>query len=349
MSLILETLMNKAANMLIYGSGAVGSSLGGWLSESYANISLLARGEHYKKMKDEGLTLFSSDSKKTKNIAVNVYNKLDDIPDIDILVLCVKNYNLEEACVEIEKKFGKDIIVVGLQNGLINQEILPKFFSKIIYGVVCYNVWVEKPGEVGYQTRGPIYLGTDDNSIKNSIELVETIFNKGLETKITRKYEDAVHSKLILNLTNSVFTLINWQIKDKNFFNMASEITSEILVEGVNTIKKIGYKEHKLGSLPGWSILKAIQILPKFLSTPIFRNKTKKSVISSMTQDVLIRKKNISELESINGYFIELAEKHNLNVPYNVNLYNLCREKFKETPFIPIPINDLYQEIVGKK
>ena len=184
----MEISMNKEANILIFGSGAVGSSLGGWISENYPNISFLARGENYQKLKNDGLLLISSNKKITKKIDINVFNSLDDIKNIDILVMCVKNYDLENACVEIDNKYGKDVIVVGLQNGIKNQEILPKFFSKVIYGVVCYNVWMEKPGEVGFQTRGPIYLGTEDNSIKNSIELIANIFNKGLETKITRNF-----------------------------------------------------------------------------------------------------------------------------------------------------------------
>jgi 2-dehydropantoate 2-reductase len=44
---------------------------------------------------------------------------------------------------------------------------------------------------------------------------------------------------------------------------------------------------------------------------------------SSMLQDV--QKKKATEIDSINGYIIQLARKHNIEVPVNEALYGLVK------------------------
>jgi ketopantoate reductase len=53
----------------------------------------------------------------------------------------VKNYDLGEAAEQIQHQCGDKPLIVSMANGAINQEILPKFFSKVIYGVVLHNAW----------------------------------------------------------------------------------------------------------------------------------------------------------------------------------------------------------------
>jgi len=44
--------------IVIYGVGAIGASLGGWLTPHYDKIYLLARGDNAKVIKSRGLTLY---------------------------------------------------------------------------------------------------------------------------------------------------------------------------------------------------------------------------------------------------------------------------------------------------
>ena len=52
-----------------------------------------------------------------------------------------------------------------MANGIDNQRILPKFFSKAIYCVVGYNARRDQPVVVGYQRKGPLVIGTPDNTL----------------------------------------------------------------------------------------------------------------------------------------------------------------------------------------
>ncbi len=156
-------------DIVIYGAGSIGSTIGGWLTPKYHSVFLMARGEHAKIMKERGLTLLET-NKTLETVNVKLINSLSEAQNAGIVVLAVKNYDLEEAAQAIFSKLGNKPTIVALQNGVENQKVLPKYFSNVIYGVVGYSAMITEPGTVEYQSRGPVYLGTIDNNSEHSIE-----------------------------------------------------------------------------------------------------------------------------------------------------------------------------------
>jgi len=337
--------MTLPLEILVYGSGAVGSSLGGWIAKRYPQITLLARDKHYQEIKKKSLILRNLRKKREENVKINIVNDIIKKSDANVVILSLKNYDLELAAKDIVTKLGKDVIIVALQNGVKNQEILSKYFSKVIYGIVCYNAWVEKPGVVNYYDKRTIYLGTDENSLKNSIEEIYSIFNLGTRTELTKNLQSATYSKIVLNLTNSLFTLVGLDIKTKSAFNDIVEITYKILSEGIEVLKNYGIEEHKLSNLPSWKIIALGQKLPKFISSSIAYRNSKKSVINSMAQDIIIKKKNQSELESLNGHIIQIADARNIPIPYNKAIYQICMDRFSQIPFESMSAKEINEEI----
>ena len=61
-----------------------------------------------------------------------------------------------------------------------------------------------------------------------------------------------------------------------------------------------------------------------------------------MKQDMIIRQKTQSELESLNGYFLKLANSLGVDAPYNKVLYEICKEHFKKTPYQPLEPEEVY-------
>ncbi len=77
----------------------------------------------------------------------------------------------------------------------------------------------------------------------------------------------------------------------------------------------------------------------------MFKRNVRKMVMSSMAQDVIQRGNKHSELESINGYFVNLAKENNIDAPYNQTIYNLCKNEFSKETFIPLDIKDVWSEV----
>jgi hypothetical protein len=70
-------------------------------------------------------------------------------------------------------------------------------------------------------------------------------------------------------------------------------------------------------------------VLPLWLTRPLFERRVGAMRMSSMTQDVVLRGAQDTELESITGYIVHLAAEHGVAVPYNRAIYRLGREKFR--------------------
>ena len=267
---------------------------------------------------------------------------------MDVVVIGVKNYSLESVARLIKDNTKDDVIIVSMANGIDNQSILPKYFSRVIYCIVSYNAWMDKPVVVGYQKRGPLVLGTPDNSLQTEMNAVAEIFGRGVETVITDHLQDAVHSKIVINLTNPVTTLVGHGFREISDLDTFQRILSNTLYEGVRIVKAAGFRECKLGGMPPWILLKASALLPRALTRPLFKKNVAKMVMSSMSQDIIQRGGTDSELDSLTGYILKLARQNRIKAPYNETIYELGKELFGKPGFVPMDVRDVWARIQQK-
>jgi 2-dehydropantoate 2-reductase len=341
--------IDKLSNteVVFYGAGSMGCTIAAWLAERHDQTYLLARPATASVLrKNNGVRLFNSASPDIITTQhVRVIESLDEAPDADIVVLCVKVFDLEAAARDIYAHLGDKAIIVALQNGIENQKILAQYFSKVVCCISAYNAWTLVPGLVGYQTKGPLVLGTADNCLEEETKLARQILSVGLLTAATRRFQDAAHSKIVINLTNSVVTLVGHYYHPVSDLDLFQDILSNTLHEGVQIIKAAGFRQHKMGNIPSWLTIWASAKLPRFITRPIFRANLKKMVLSSMTIDVIHKKRGMTEVEYLNGYIVRLADQFGLKAPYNRAIYRLCREHFSKPAFEPLDIQDVWQAV----
>ena len=337
--------MNNNFTIVIYGAGAIGASLGGWLSQDYQHVYLLARGENAKTMKSNGLILYENDPTNSKTIPVNIIEDLRELESIDLIIITVKNYDLESVALDIYEKVDDKCIILALQNGVENLKILPKYFSKIIYGVVVMSAWRDKPGVFGTRGKNQIIVGIVNEQNQEILNSVLEKLNISFPTKITSKYLDAAHSKLVLNIVNSIFTLIEQNLDDDEYLFKLWKIFVNAYLEGIDIVKAAGFKEHKLKGLPTWKTMEFAKKLDKKAALENFRRTLRYSWLNSMTQDKVIRQKEQSELESLNGYLLNLAHQYNIKVPFNEVIYRLCKATFSRRPYKPLHVDQVWYKI----
>lgn len=339
-------MKREGLEMVIFGAGPVGGSVGGWIATKHDNVYFLDQGPVAAGMKAKGITLYEAGKREAQQqVRVKVIDDLAECPNADIIVLCVKNYSLDAVARRVRDTVAGEPIVVGLQNGVENQKILPQYFSRVVYGVIGYNAWMDEPGLIGYQKRGPIVLGTPDNGLQSELATVAELFSLGVETHITEHLSDAAHSKLIINLTNSVTTIVGHGIRPISSYALLQRILSNVLYEGVQVAKAAGYRECKIGGMPSWLMLRASAQLPQCLTRPLFKKNLAKMVMSSMAQDVIQRKGSLSELDTINGYFVSLAKETGIPAPFNTAIYELCRQEFAKSDFEPLDVKTVWKAI----
>ncbi len=338
--------MKSNMKIVFFGAGAIGQSVGGWIAPHHDNVYFFDQGDVAKTMKEKGVTLYRKDEEnKKEHVKLKVIDNIKELADADVIVIGVKNFSLDVVSKIIKDTAGDNPVIIGMQNGVENQSILPKYFSKVIYCVLGYNSWFDEPGVIGYQQKGPLVFGTINNELQKEMKEIADIFNKGVETVIVDHLQDAAHSKMIINLTNSITTITGHgftKISDQSIFQT---LFTNLLFEGVQIVKAMGFSECKIGGMPPWRKIWMGAKLPQILTSGMFNKNTKKMVMCSMAQDIIQRGGHDSELETINGYFVKMADRFKLKVPYNRAIYDLCREQFSKEKFEPLDVKLIMDEV----
>jgi 2-dehydropantoate 2-reductase len=328
--------------ILFIGPGAIGGTVAAWVSDNYPATFVMAHGATLAALRADGLTTyqFAAPEQTRRAVRIAVVARPGEVPDAAVVALAVKNYSLEAVAWQVKDELGDRPIVVSIANGIDNQRILPKLFSKVIYGIASYNARREAPDVIGYQRKLPLLIGTLDNALGKECKLVQSIFARGCPTEIVERMQDAIHSKIVINLTNALDALVGRGMQPLSNPAIFQELLTQTLWEGVRTVRAAGHREYRVPGLPRFALLRLVATLPGWLTRPLFRRELSAMRLSSMTQDVMLRGAGDTELESITGYIVELAAKHGVPVPYNRAILRLGRERFR-AGFVPLACQEV--------
>jgi 2-dehydropantoate 2-reductase len=342
---IQQRTLPERPKIVFFGVGVIGGTVAGWLRPHYDRMALVDRGAIAEALRTRGITLYPGDTPAARStVHVPVLDDLAQARDADVIVLGVKNYSLEPVARLIREELGDRPVIVAMQNGVENQAVLPRYFSKVIYCIVSYNAWADEPGVIGYQKKGPLVFGALDPTMAERTEALAALFNLGVETVTTDRIADAAHCKLVINLANSLTTLIGHMQRPISDAALFQKVLTSMTYEGMQIVKAAGYRESRLGGMPSWAILWAGAKLPRAVTKGLFAKNVKKMVLSSMAQDVH-RGGGESELETINGYLLSLAERHGVPAPVNRTVYDICRREFARPDFASWDIRDVWREV----
>ncbi|MGA3138521.1 MAG: 2-dehydropantoate 2-reductase N-terminal domain-containing protein [Xanthobacteraceae bacterium] len=328
--------------ILFIGPGAIGGSVAAWVAENYPATFVIGHGATPAALRANGLTTYQFDEPEATRRTVRpaIVDRPGEVADAAIVVLAVKNYSLDAVAQQVKDELGDRPIVVSIANGVDNQRILPKLFSKVIYGIASYNARREAPGVIGYQHKLPLLIGTLDNASGAEMRLVQSVLGRGCPTEIVERMQDAIHTKIVVNLTNALDALVGRGARPLSNPAIFQRLLTQTLWEGVRTIRAARHREYRLPGMPSFALLQLTATLPGWLIRPLFRRRLRAMRMSSMTQDVMQHGAQATELESITGYIVDLAAQHGVPVPYNRAILKLGRERFRPG-FTPITCEEV--------
>ena len=142
---------------LVIGAGGTGGSIGAYMTEAGKDVTLIARGEHLKRMQEHGLRM---ETTKKGNYTVNPIKATDmehyeEQPDI--IFVCVKGYSLEDTIPFIRRVAKESTIVIPILNiygtGSRMQEQLPELL--VTDGCIYIAGEIKEPGTI--LLRGDIF------------------------------------------------------------------------------------------------------------------------------------------------------------------------------------------------
>lgn len=308
----------------VIGLGAVGSIVGGILTKSDKNVILIGKKNQVEVINNHGLKINGINGSfllKNKNAS----SDLTSLEDVDLIIICVKSQDTENLAYTIKDHIKKSALILSLQNGVRNSNILNRITGiKTISGVVLFNALYSKPGEVTLTIRGGLLI-KEDSSYKKEIEGLINSFNKeGLSSKSDTNIEEYKWSKLIVNLQNAVTALTDQTIKESIIDSYTRSILIATMEEGINILEKSGIKTKPLPDMDPKKIIKRLKkyntIFLK-IGSKLMRLKNAKN---SMWQSLSRSKK--TEIDYINGEIVNLANKNNIQAPINTKLVQLIKE-----------------------
>jgi len=332
--------------VVVFGTGAIGATVGGWLVEAGVPVTFVARPETAQRLSREGLHLYAhGDKDERRTIKVAAVSDVTEIQQPDWLVLAVKNYDLEAAARDICAKLTGDPTVIALQNGIENQTVLPKYFARVVYGVIRYNAWRDAANEFGYERRGPILLGVTDQVLARDRNRAVQLLSAACECRAEAHIADAAQCKMILNLTNSISALVGFGLREIEDYGAFSRSVSHVMYEGMQILRRAGVREVSMGGGATWRTMTVAKFLPAFVKARILKKGMRDMHITSMGQDVYLTKRGATELESLNGYFLRMAEQVGFDACYNRVLYRITREWLAQPEIRPMHERELWEKL----
>ncbi|EPZ52669.1 ketopantoate reductase family protein [Alicyclobacillus acidoterrestris] len=124
-------------NIVVLGAGAVGGYFGGRLAAAGTKVTFLVRERRYQQLKATGLHVQSTHG--DFDIAPTLAVSPDDIDHPDVLIVAVKNYNLNDAIPQIRHLVEKGAKILPLLIGVQHMDTLVSAFGEAaVLGGVCY-------------------------------------------------------------------------------------------------------------------------------------------------------------------------------------------------------------------
>jgi 2-dehydropantoate 2-reductase len=181
----------------IYGTGGVGGYFGGKIAEVFNNnpqfkdyeIYFIARGEHLRAIKQRGIMVKTPERTISARPTLATDN-IRDIPSPDLILLCVKSYDLNQTVAAIKPVLHDNTVIIPLLNGVDIIERIRAILDEGILLPACLylGTHIESPGVINQSGgNGIIILGPDRKNPEYTGKSVKDFFQK---TGIKYKWYD---------------------------------------------------------------------------------------------------------------------------------------------------------------
>lgn len=133
----------------VIGAGGVGGGFGAALAKAGADVTFIARGAHLAAMKSAGLKVLSARG-DTHLVPTQATDDPASIGPVDVVLFCVKLWDVESAGEAIKPIVGADTAVIPLQNGIDAPERLLPILGKhaVMGGVAQISASITAPGTI---------------------------------------------------------------------------------------------------------------------------------------------------------------------------------------------------------
>jgi 2-dehydropantoate 2-reductase len=138
----------------IMGSGGLGGYFGARLVQGGADVRFVARGKHLEAMRSKGLRIEGPEPIHVPQVHVTANPA--EIGIVDVVMLCVKLWDTQQAIEQIGPMVGPETAIVSFQNGVLKDQSLRAAFDprQLMGGVGYVATTIDAPGVI--RQTGPL-------------------------------------------------------------------------------------------------------------------------------------------------------------------------------------------------
>ena len=178
----------------VVGLGGVGGYLAAMFAKSGLDVVGFGRGAHLQAIEEHGITVVEDEAQWS--VALNAVDLNAAQGHFDVVLFCVKSYDLDEAYAKIAHTIDENSILLSFSNGVDNAQRLKTLSNAVVLeGCVYILSHIQRAGVI--RKKGKVFavvFGGDDT---NAVEKVAELFEKAqlryknpsdIKTAIWKKY-----------------------------------------------------------------------------------------------------------------------------------------------------------------
>lgn len=306
-------------DITIFGTGGVGSVIGGMLALAGHSVTFIARGEHLKTLQATGLTLVTAE--KTHSIQGNFISESDAAPAADYLFLTVKSYDLPAVAALVPTLVKRDGLVIPVINGLPWWHVpgvlsldpkgdLQKYIplSQLAGGVAYMGASIVTPGTAKNLMPPKLLVGSPDHTTSpRLLELGRILEKAGFKRPITDNIQREIWQKLCWNIAFNPLSVLTSASAKAIVESETKHTAAQMMVETAAIANAVG--------IP-------LQLnVEDQLKIAITAGDHKPSMLQDFEQGKRL------EVDAIIGAVCEIALQHKINTPMLNGILALLRLK----------------------
>lgn len=292
----------ESLRFAVVGAGSVGCYFGGMLARAGIPVTLIGRPVHVEAMREHGLRLETQSFDET--VRVEASADAAAVAGADVILFCVKSTDSAATAREIAPHLGERTVVLSLQNGVENADIIRQELPQAVIPAVVYVATeMAGPGHLKHHGRGELVIGGNPASEA----IVASFARAGVPVQVSDNVMGALWAKLIVNCAYNALSAIAQKpygklVETASVPPLMQAVVDECLrVAQADGIRVIGDSHEAVRRIA----------------------QTMAGQYSSTAQDVARGKPN--EIDFLNGYVMRRGQALGIPAPINQTLWTLVK------------------------
>lgn len=314
--------MSDAPRIVVLGAGSIGCFVGGCWTAAGLPVRFVGRAAFAEAIAG-GLSLSDERGWQYHLDQVDYGTDPSVLAEADIIALCVKSGATAAAADDIARYARPGAIVLSLQNGIGNIDVLREMLGArfaLVRGMVPYNVAWLGGGRFHKGVAGQVWV-EDGEAMR---DLRDRVGASPAGLTLSSDMLGVAWGKLLINLNNAVCALSGRPLAEELSQRDYRRVLAASMREGLALLSASRIEPAKVGAV-GPKLLPWVMAAPDWLFTKIFMKKWKidAKARSSMGDDLVAGRK--TEVDVLNGELVRLADRLGRDAPVNRKVVELIR------------------------